>query len=75
VFPRIAGVPKSVLTPLDPGEALLELVANVLLTEPRSSQAHLDVLAELVEASECYRLETGTDLEGAVRLLRELVQP
>jgi hypothetical protein len=75
VYPRIAGRPESVLTPLDPGEALLELASNVLLTEPRSSQAHLDVLAELVEASECYRLETGTDLEAAVEILKQLPLP
>ena len=62
VFPQVAGVPESELTPLSAGEALLELAPNVLLTEPRSSQAHLDALAELVAASECFRLATGTDL-------------
>ena len=55
------------------GEALLELAPNVLLTEPRSSQAHLDALAALVEASACYRLATGRDLDGAVRLLEGIV--
>jgi hypothetical protein len=69
VFPRVAGVAASQLTPMRREEALLELAPNVLLTEPRSSQAHLDALAELVERSECWRLETGTDLEAAVRLL------
>jgi hypothetical protein len=73
VFPRVAGVRHSELTPLSPGEALLELAPNVLLTEPRSSQAHLDALAELVAASECYRLATGTDLEEAVRIVGELL--
>ena len=70
VFPRVAGAPTSLVRPLDRGEALLELLPNVLLTEPVSSQAHLDVLGELVDASECYRLDTGTDLrEGADTLL------
>jgi hypothetical protein len=73
VFPRVAGRRESVLAPLDPGEALLELAPNVLLTEPASSQAHFDALAELARASRCYRLETGTDLDGAVRLLRDLL--
>jgi hypothetical protein len=73
VFPRVAGAPASSLSPLDPGEALLELAPNVLLTEPRSSQAHLDALAELVERSRCFRLATGTDLDGAVRLLTGLL--
>lgn len=74
VFPRVSGRRESGLEPIDPGEALLELVPNVLLTEPRSSQAHLDALAELARASRCYRLATGTDLDGAVELLRELVR-
>ena len=74
VFPRVSGRRESVLEPIDPGAALLELVPNVLLTEPRSSQAHLDALAELARASRCYRLETGTDLDGAVDLLRQVVR-
>ncbi|HEX3552451.1 MAG TPA: hypothetical protein VIA62_04395 [Thermoanaerobaculia bacterium] len=73
VFPRVAGTPESTLVPMDRGEALLELAPNVLLTEPRSSQAHLDALAGLVERSECWRLATGTDLDGAVRALAELM--
>ncbi len=74
VFPRVSGERASVLTPLSPGEALLELAPNVLLTEARSSQAHLDILAELVERSDCYRLATGTDLGGAVELLGGLLE-
>ena len=73
VFPRVSGRPRSELRPIDAGEALLELAPNVLLTEPASSQAHLDALAGLARASRCYRLETGTDLDEAVRLLRELM--
>lgn len=73
VFPRVSGRPRSELRPIDSGEALLELAPNVLLTEPASSQAHLDALAGLARASRCYRLETGTDLDEAVRLLRELM--
>jgi hypothetical protein len=73
VFPRVAGVRHSEIAPLSPGEALLELAPNVLLTEPRSSQAHLDALAELVAASDCWRLATGTDLEEAVRIVGGLL--
>lgn len=73
VFPRVSGRPRSELQPIDSGEALLELAPNVLLTEPASSQAHFDALAWLAKASRCYRLETGTDLDEAVGLLRELM--
>jgi hypothetical protein len=75
VFPRVSGVAASELAPMPREEALLELAPNVLLTEPGSSQAHLDALAELVERSECWRLATGTDLEAAVRLLESLWGP
>jgi hypothetical protein len=72
VFPRVAGVRESRLAPMPKDEALLELAPNVLLTDPASSQAHFDALAELVERSDCWRLETGTDLDEAVRLLEAL---
>lgn len=71
VFPRVADTDKSVLMPLTAGEAFLELVPNVMLTEPRSSQAHLDALAALAKQCACYRLETGRDLETVPTLLRE----
>ncbi|HEY0510690.1 MAG TPA: hypothetical protein VGH73_02220 [Thermoanaerobaculia bacterium] len=73
VFPRVTGLPASELIPLSRGEALLELAPNILLTEARSSQGHLDALAALVEGSECYRLEAGTDLDASVELLREIL--
>lgn len=73
VFPRVSGARESVLTPLPKDEALLTLVPNVLLTEPRSSQAHLDALADLAAGCACYRLDTGSDLDGAVRLLGDLL--
>lgn len=73
VFPRVSGARESVLHPISKDEALLELVPNVLLTEPRSSQAHLDALADLAARCGCYRLDTGSDLDGAVRLLGELL--
>jgi hypothetical protein len=72
VFPQVAGVRESRLAPMPKDEALLELAPNVLLTDPASSQAHFDALAELVESSECWRLETGTDLDEAVRMLESL---
>lgn len=75
VFPRVSGREESVLAPLGRDAALLELAGNVLLTEPRSSQGHLDALAALVAASDCYRLETGSDLDAAARLLAGLFPP
>ena len=74
VFPRVAaGRTESRLTEIDPFSALLELAPNVLLTEPASSQAHLDALSELAQASRCYRLETGRDLAAAADRLAGLL--
>lgn len=73
VLPRVSGARASDLRPVDPAEALLELAPNVLLTEPRSTQRHLDALGALVESCPCYRLDTGRDLDGAVGLLGDLL--
>lgn len=73
VFPRVAGRDESRLSPMSRDEALLELAPNVLLTEPRSSQAHFDALSALAAASDCYRLETGRDLPATAKLLRSLL--
>jgi hypothetical protein len=74
LVPRVAGVRETRIAPLDPPEALLELLPNVLLTEPVSSQAHLDALGELVERSECHRVDTGTDLDAAAGAIAALAR-
>jgi hypothetical protein len=74
VFPRVARAARSNLIPLDPGEALLELVPNILLTEPASSQRHLDALSDLVARAVCYRLETGTDFDDLADRLKRLAE-
>jgi hypothetical protein len=73
VFPRVAGTETSTLRPMPRHEALLELLPNVLLTEPVASQAHVDALATLVRQCACYRLETGRDLDATAALLAELI--
>jgi hypothetical protein len=58
---------------MDPDEALLELVPNVLLTEAKSCRAHLDALGKLVKSTPCYRLETGRDFDQLSVRFRELL--
>jgi hypothetical protein len=74
IFPRVAHAERSVLTPMDSGEALLELVPNILLTEPASSQRHLEALSELASRSACYRLDTGRDFGDLAERLRQLLE-
>lgn len=73
VFPQIVQQDKSELVPMDEGQALRELVPNVLLTDPASSQKHLNVIGDLVKTCDCYRLHTGKDLEAVPALLRPLL--
>jgi hypothetical protein len=74
VFPRIAASGRSSLTRMDSGAALLELLPNILLTEPASSQRHLDAFGLLVSSCACYRLETGTDFSELAARLRDLLE-
>ena len=73
VFPRVAHTQRSVITPLNPEEALRELTPNVLLTEPLSSQVHMEALAELANQCACYRLEMGHDFADLPGLVRRLM--
>ena len=73
IFPRVANKPASVLKPFDPEQALMELATNIMLTEARSSQAHLDALGGLIRQCKCYRLETGRDFDTLPERLRELL--
>ncbi len=73
VVPHVTeGMPPR-LDPLAPGEALLELMPNLLATDPAATQAHLDMLAELVRGVPCYSLVYGSDLEAAAARITELV--
>jgi hypothetical protein len=74
VFPRVAaGQPESRLSPVAAVEALLELLPSVLLTGGSVSQSHVDAISHLTRSWSCYRLETGSDLDAASRLLIDLL--
>jgi hypothetical protein len=70
VFPEVVRDQPSALVPLDPGEALLRLVPDVLLTEPAATQEHLHAIAALLDQVRCYELRSGRDLERAAELVR-----
>jgi hypothetical protein len=73
VLPRVADAPASVLREADPEDVFVELVSNVMLTDPGVAQAHLDAVAALVKRVRCYRLETGRDLDVIAARLRDLL--
>jgi hypothetical protein len=72
VFPAVTPGRLSAIDPLDPGDALLRLVPDVLLTDPGSTHAHLRAIASLLKQVRCYTLHSGTDLERAAALVRGL---
>ncbi|MGD0958066.1 MAG: hypothetical protein ABR953_14735 [Candidatus Acidiferrales bacterium] len=73
VIPQISREGRSAVRPIDADEAWLEMISNLLLTEGRSCQSHLDILTELVRQTPCYRLETGRDFDRIPVLLGELL--
>lgn len=73
VLPHVAPEGESRVEPLDPRDAWLRLVPDVLLTEPGSTQAHLRALSALLDQADCYSLQSGADLDAAARLALELL--
>ena len=69
VFPSIVDAEASLLEPMESDSALLALVPNILLTDSRLSQHHLDILGQLVKSTDCYRLHVGRRLSVRCRLV------
>ncbi|MDA0163850.1 hypothetical protein OM076_26505 [Solirubrobacter ginsenosidimutans] len=74
VFPEVVYDSPGEVMPLDPGEAYLRLVPDVLLTQPAGTQAHLKAIAALLAQVRCYTLRSGTDLGYTAELVRALLR-
>lgn len=73
LFPRVADEARSRLLPLRPTTALLELSSSLLLTEKRSTAAHMEALGKLTREVPCYQLLTGNDFDHIPELLGALL--
>jgi hypothetical protein len=73
VFPQVANTNRSVLKPIDPSEAFMELAPNVLMSDRETCRKHFEALANLSRQVPAYRLLTGTDLSEAERMLAGLL--
>lgn len=71
VFPQRGATSRSEVVGMAREEALLEVMANVLRTDPAASQRHLDALAGLVRQCECLRFLAGQDFDRQPDLLRD----
>jgi hypothetical protein len=74
VFPQVAHDTPGELEPLDPGEAYLRLVPDILLTQPAGTQEHLKAISALLAQVRCFTLRSGTDLGYTAELVRELLR-
>ncbi len=73
IFPKASPDHRSTLAPISRNEALLELLCNVVRTDPSLAQAHLDILAAVVKQCRLHRLHTGRDFEELPALARALL--
>jgi hypothetical protein len=73
VLPQLHDHVATTIEPCSAAEALVELVPNVLLTEPTTTQHHLDALGLLARTTPVYRAQVGTDHEQAAAAVRALV--
>ena len=73
ICPRVAHADRTELEPISADEAFFELVPSVNLTEHRASQAHLNIIGDLLRQVPCYRMHTGRDLDTLCGRLTELV--
>jgi hypothetical protein len=73
LFPRVVADAPSRISPLESSEALLRIVPDVLLTQPRSTQGHLAAFAALLDQVRCYEYVSGHDLERSAELVRSVL--
>ncbi len=73
VFPRVEEGPSPLLEALSPAEVLVELMPNVLATEPEATQAHLDILGKLARTVRGYALRPGLDVDAAAASVASLI--
>ena len=73
VFPEVVRDRPGEIEPIDPGDAYLRLVPDVLLTQPAGTQSHLQAIAALLDQVSCYTVRSGTDLDHTAGLVRELL--
>jgi hypothetical protein len=71
LVPHVVDRPGHALDPLSRDELLLELLPNVLLTEPRLAQRQLDLLARLAGTVPAFRLAFGGDLKQLDELVED----
>ena len=73
VFPRVEEGPSPHLERLSPSQALVELMPNVLVTEPAATQAHMDMLGEVARTVPAFSFRPGRDVDAAAAAIASLL--
>jgi hypothetical protein len=73
LLPRVTAEAEHGLEPVRADEVLMELVPNVLLTDPETSREHLDLLGRLAAGLPAFRLALGADPATLPPLLDDLL--
>lgn len=73
VLPAVVDAPSSAVGPADPADLLALLAPNVLLTDPLSSQHHIDALAGLLDRVPTFHLAMGRDPVAAAQAVLSVV--
>jgi hypothetical protein len=74
IFPKLINQKESRLEKLSNTKALVELIPQSLIVAQRSIvKDHLDILSDLIDCCDCYRLFFGSDIDCIPKLISDLL--
>lgn len=74
IFPQIIDQKESYLEELSKTKAIVELIPQSLIVAQRSIvKDHLDILSDLIDCCDCYRLFFGSDIDLIPKLISNLL--
>jgi ABC-type iron transport system FetAB ATPase subunit len=74
IFPQISNLKESQLSAIGANEAFLELVPNVLLTDPVATKEHVAFISRLVQETPAYRLHAARDFNRITDIVTEILK-
>ncbi len=74
ILPQIIDSPSSQLQPVSKTEALVELVPQSLMVANKNIvKHHLEILTQLVDTCNCFRLKAGRDILSIPQLIKDIL--
>jgi hypothetical protein len=74
IFPKIIDKKESHLEELSKAKAIVELIPQSLIVAQRTIvKDHLDILADLIDCCDCYRLFFGSDVDSIPKLISDIL--